>query len=117
MVKKISVSYLAYVCLLLAFVALGLFVYALAAGSSLAGVAGFALVAFLTAAGAGFRHTVRDGEPEDALARSRIDRYLSMYRDGSSSSARNRAIHGPAGSMTKPPRSFLRMVSSTPSTV
>lgn len=92
--KHVSLSYVAYVCLLLAFVALGMFVYALAARSALAGVTGAAFVASLGAAVAGFRAGARklavsneSGNPIDGvniwaspLRREEIDRYLSKYR-------------------------------------
>ena len=45
----------AYVCLLLMFVALGTFVYALAAGSAVAGIIGAGLVVLMVASVAGFR--------------------------------------------------------------
>jgi hypothetical protein len=79
LLRRLPVTYLAYVCLLLGFVALGCFVYALAAGSAYAVLIGAALVLSFAAAVAGFRigdrPAVRDGE---------IDRYLQTYRGSSS---------------------------------
>ena len=84
----------AYVCLLLAFVALGTFVYALAAKSVLAGIIGAVLVVLLTASVVGFRIGARTrarsndsgitiaGENIWArpLRREQIDRYLLSHR-------------------------------------
>jgi hypothetical protein len=91
---RISITYVAYVCLLLGFVALGTFVYALAAESSLAWVSGVSLIGFLTAAVLGFRVGARklleaneSDSPLDSanvcaqpLRKEQIDRYLLAYR-------------------------------------
>ncbi len=92
--RKISATDVAYVCFLLTFVALGTFVYALAAGSAAAGIIGAALVVLMVATVAGFRIGARmraasndSGiEIEGAniwarpLRREQIDRYLQSYR-------------------------------------
>jgi hypothetical protein len=84
--RRLPVTYLAYVCLLLGFVSLGCFVYALAAGSAFAVLIGAALVLCFGAALAGYRigdrPTVRNEE---------IERYLQTYR-GSSSGGRVLAL-------------------------
>ena len=92
-----SKSFMAYVCLLLGFVALGTFVYAAATGSQLAAANGAVLVLAFTAAVVRFRAGSRQvaesnesGIPIEGaniwakpLRRAQIDRYLSTYRDGS----------------------------------
>jgi hypothetical protein len=84
----------AYVFLLLMFVALGLYVYALAAGSPLAGIFGAGMVVLMVASVVGFRIGARRrAESNDSgieipgeniwaqpLRREQIDRYLSSYR-------------------------------------
>jgi thiol:disulfide interchange protein len=84
----------AYVCLLMGFVALGLFVYALAAGSPLTMIAGAGLALFFVAAVVGFRAAARQraesnesGTAVDGanmwaktLRREQIDRYLRAHR-------------------------------------
>lgn len=84
----------AYVCLLLGFVMLGLFVYALAAGDPLATMAGSGLALFFIAAVVGFRTAARrrtesndgntavDGANMWAknLRAEQIDRYLQAHR-------------------------------------
>ena len=94
--RRGSVTYVAYVCLLLGFVMLGTFVYALAAGSGLAVVIGAGLVAVLVASVAGFRIGAHNraasnesGIPIEGaniwaqpLRCEQIDRYLSSYRRG-----------------------------------
>jgi hypothetical protein len=84
----------AYVLFLLAFVALGMFVYALATGSALAGIIGLGLVMLMLASVVGFRVGARKralsndsgieipGENIWArpLRREQIDRYLLSYR-------------------------------------
>jgi hypothetical protein len=92
--RRVSMTYVAYVLLLLAFVALGLFVYALATDSALAGITGGSLVLLMTASVVGFRIGARNRaksndsgiEIEGAniwaepLRREQIDRYLFSYR-------------------------------------
>jgi hypothetical protein len=84
----------AYVLLLLAFVALGTFVYALAAESALAGVIAAGLVVLFAASVVGFRIGARKrAESNDSgieipgeniwarpLRREQIEQYLSSYR-------------------------------------
>nr|WP_238889385.1 hypothetical protein [Mycobacterium sp. IDR2000157661] len=84
----------AYVGLLLVFVALGLFVYALAVGSKVAGAIGASLVVLMFATVVGFRVGARrraesndSGIPIEGanvwarpLRREQIDRYLLTYR-------------------------------------
>lgn len=91
---RISISFAAYVCLLLGFVALGTFVYALATSSNLAAAIGAVLVLFFTAAVVGFRVGARKlAESNDSgiaidganvwaqpLRRAQIDQYLLSYR-------------------------------------
>lgn len=92
--RRVSATGVAYVCFLLTFVALGTFVYALAAGSAAAGIIGAALVVLMVATVAGFRIGVRtraasndsgieiDGANiwAQPLRREQIDRYLQSYR-------------------------------------
>ncbi|AFM15617.1 hypothetical protein Mycch_0801 [Mycolicibacterium chubuense NBB4] len=92
--SRISMTYVAYVFLLLGFAALGIFVYALAVGSSLAAIIGASLVVFFAASAIGFRagarHVARtdeSGNPIDGaniwvepVRRAQIDRYLRSYR-------------------------------------
>jgi len=92
--RRVPLTDLAYVCLLLGFVALGTFVYALAAGSPLAAIIGVGLVVLLTASGVGFRVGARRrAESNDSgieieganvwarpLRREQIDQYLASYR-------------------------------------
>ena len=94
--KRVSMTYMAYVCLLLGFVMLGTFVYALAAGSGVAGVIGASMVVSLVASVVGFRVGARkraesneSGIPieganiwAEPLRREQIDRYLLSYRGG-----------------------------------
>lgn len=89
-----SKSFVAYVGLLLGFVALGTFVYAAATGSQLAAAHGAALVVVLAAAVVAFRAGVRQVAESNAsgiriegmniwakpLRAAQIDRYLSTYR-------------------------------------
>jgi thiol:disulfide interchange protein len=84
----------AYLCLLLGFVMLGLFVYAMAAGDPLATIAGTGLALFFIAAVTGFRTAARrrtesndgntavDGANMWAknLRSDQIDRYLQAHR-------------------------------------
>ena len=92
--RRVSMTELAYICLLLGFVALGTFVYALAAQSALAGIIGASLVVFFAASVVGFRFGARKrAESNDSgieipgeniwarpLRREQIDRYLRSYR-------------------------------------
>ncbi len=92
--RKISATDVAYVCFLLTFVALGTFVYSLAAGSAAGRDLGAALVVLMVATVAGFRIGARKRaasndsgiEIEGAnvwarpLRREQIDRYLQSYR-------------------------------------
>ncbi len=92
--RRVSMTYVAYVLLLLAFVALGTFVYALASESALAWIIGGSLVVLMVASVVGFRIGARNRaksndsgiEIEGAnvwaqpLHREQIDRYLQRYR-------------------------------------
>ena len=92
--RRVSMTELAYICLLLGFVALGTFVYALAAQDALAGTIGASLVVFFAASVVGFRIGARKrAESNDSgieipgeniwarpLRREQIDRYLRSYR-------------------------------------
>ena len=104
--KRVSMTYVAYVCLLLGFVMLGTFVYALAAGSGVAGLIGASLVVSLVASVVGFRIGVRrraqsndSGIPIEGaniwaqpLRREQIDQYLSSYRGGQDGAQKPRAV-------------------------
>ncbi|MGE2715212.1 hypothetical protein ACQI4L_14225 [Mycolicibacterium litorale] len=93
-IGRISVTSVAYMCFLLGFVALGTFVYALAAGSPVAGIIGGTLVALLVATvvlfRAGARKLVESNESgieipgvnifAKPLRREQIDHYLLSYR-------------------------------------
>ncbi len=97
--RRTSMSSLAYISLLVAFIALGTFVAALATGSRWAMVLGVVLIACLAASVAGFRTAARKitrpnaiTEPGSAvsifstpLRREQVDRYLENYRGGRSS--------------------------------
>jgi hypothetical protein len=92
--RQVSMTNVAYVLLLLVFVALGTFVYALATESALAGIIGTSLVVLMVASVVGFRIGARKGsESNDSgieieganmwarpLRREQIDRYLLSYR-------------------------------------
>lgn len=92
--RRVSMTDVAYVCFLLMFVALGTFVYALAARSTMAGIIGAGLVVLMVATVVGFRIGARKRatsndsgiEIEGAniwarpLRREQIDRYLQRYR-------------------------------------
>jgi hypothetical protein len=92
--RRVSMTDVAYVCFLLMFVALGTFVYALAAESSMAGIIGATLIALMVATVVGFRVGARRrAESNDSgieipgeniwarpLRREQIDRYLLSYR-------------------------------------
>ena len=104
--KRVSVTYVAYVCLLLGFVMLGTFVYAVAAGSGMAGVIGTSLVVSLVASVVGFRVGARNraqsndsGIPIEGaniwaqpLRREQIDRYLLSYRGGQDGEQKPHAV-------------------------
>ena len=92
--RRVSMTNVAYVCLLLGFVALGTFVYALAAESALAITIGTSLVVLIVVSVVGFRIGARKrAESNDSgitieganiwarpLRREQIDRYLLSYR-------------------------------------
>ena len=92
--RRVSTTEMAYVCLLLGFVALGTFVYALAAESALAGIIGASMVVLMIASVVGFRIGARKrAQSNDSgieipgeniwarpLRRDQIERYLSSYR-------------------------------------
>lgn len=108
---RVSPTNVAYVLFLLTFVALGTFVYSLAAASPLAGVIGAVLVVLMVATVAGFRIGARkraasndsgidiDGANiwERPLRREQIDRYLQSYRPV----RENRLAAVPAGAMAE----------------
>lgn len=89
-----AITYVAYVSFLVGFIALGLFVYALAAGSVVAGIIGAGLVASMIATVVLFRAGARKRAEENEsgieipgvnifatpLKRDQIDRYLLTYR-------------------------------------
>jgi hypothetical protein len=84
----------AYVLLLLVFVALGLFVYALATGGAVAGIIGAGMIVLMVASVVGFRIGARTRASSNdsgieipseniwarPLRREQIDRYLMSYR-------------------------------------
>lgn len=92
--RRVSMTNVAYVLLLLVFVALGMFVYALAAESALAGIIGASMVVLMVASVVGFRIGARKrAKSNDSgieipgeniwarpLRREQIQRYLSSYR-------------------------------------
>ena len=92
--RPASTTYVAYVLFLMVFVALGVFVFALAARSGLAAVAGGILAALMVASVVGFRVGARNRARsndsgieieganiwEQPLRREEIDRYLATYR-------------------------------------
>ncbi len=92
--RRVSMTDVAYMLLLLVFVALGTFVYALATKSAVAGIIGGSLVVLMVASVVGFRFGARSRaksndsgiEIEGAnvwarpLRREQIDRYLLSYR-------------------------------------
>ena len=104
--KRASMTYVAYVCLLVGFVMLGTFVYSLAAGSGVAGVIGAGMVVSLVASVVGFRVGARKraqsnegGIPieganiwAEPLRREQIDRYLLSYRRGQNGEQDSRAV-------------------------
>jgi hypothetical protein len=104
--RRVSMTYVAYVCLLLGFVMLGTFVYALAARSALAWVIGAGLVALVVASVVGFRIGARNRTESNEsgiaieganiwaqpLRCEQIDRYLSSYRGGQDGEQKPRAV-------------------------
>ncbi|BBX27171.1 hypothetical protein [Mycolicibacterium alvei] len=92
--RRIPITTVAYVLLLIAFVSLGLFVGAMALGSDLAFVAGAALIASFAGAVAGFRaggRKLNEARLPGAAAHNvsmfstlidqdQVDRYREMYR-------------------------------------
>lgn len=92
--RRVSMTDVAYVLLLLAFVALGTFVYALATESALAGIIGGSLIVLMVASVVGFRIGARNRAKfndsgiaieganvwAQPLRREQIDRYLLNYR-------------------------------------
>jgi hypothetical protein len=110
--RRVSMTDVAYVLLLLVFVALGTFVYALATDSALAGVIGGSLVVLMIASVVGFRIGARRrAESNDSgieieganvwaqpLRREQIDRYLLSYRGAQDGDAQMlQAVSVPAG--------------------
>jgi hypothetical protein len=104
--RRVSMTYVGYVCLLLGFVMLGTFVYALAAGSAIAWLIGTSLVVFVVASVVAFRIGARNraesnetGVPIEGaniwaqpLRCEQIDRYLSSYRSGQTGKQEPRAV-------------------------
>jgi hypothetical protein len=81
--RRVSMTNVAYVLLLLSFVTLGMFVYALAVVSPLAGIFGVSMVVSMAASVVGFRMGANIWD--QPLRREQIDRYLQSYcgvRDG-----------------------------------
>jgi hypothetical protein len=92
--RRVSMTNVAYLLFLLGFVALGMFVYALATGGALAGILAACLVVLMVASVLGFRIGARvRAESNDSgidipgvnvwarpLRREQIDRYLQNYR-------------------------------------
>jgi hypothetical protein len=92
--RRVSMTDVAYVLLLLAFLALGTFVYALATESALAGIIGGSLIVLMVASVVGFRIGARNRAKfndsgsaieganvwAQPLRREQIDRYLLNYR-------------------------------------
>ena len=113
--KPSSITYVAYVLLLLAAVALGLLVAALALGSELAALAGAFLVITIAMSVIGFRlgasrlaqasesagSTHKLSFWADQLEQDRIDRYRSNYR-GEPEPAQPQYLPDPAAVSAKP---------------
>jgi hypothetical protein len=92
--RRVSMTNVAYVLLLLVFVALGMFVYALATGGAPAGIIAASMVVLMVASVVGFRVGARKrAESNDSgiaipgeniwaqpLRREQIDRYMQSYR-------------------------------------
>ena len=128
---RISPTNVAYVLFLLTFVALGTFVYALAAESPLAGIIGAGLVVLMVATVVGFRVGARQRAASNdsgieiegsniwarPLRREQIDRYLQSYRSTRESHERllTSASSAPTQSCTShTPRNPLRQRSKLP---
>jgi hypothetical protein len=128
---RISPTNVAYVLFLLTFVALGTFVYSLAARSPLAGIIGVGLVVLMVATVAGFRVGARKRAASNdsgieiegsniwarPLRREQIDRYLQSYRATRESQERllTSASSAPTQSCTSHmPRNPLRQRSRLP---
>ena len=113
--RRVSLTDVAYVSLLLAFVALGTFVYALAAGSALAGLLGAGMVVLFAASVAAFRVGARRrAESNDSgieidganvwirpLRRDQIDQYLLSYRGVQKSPALTVVAAAPTASVER----------------
>ncbi|MCV7281701.1 hypothetical protein H7J88_18900 [Mycolicibacterium flavescens] len=94
LLKRVPLTLLGFVSLLLAFFALGTSIYALAAGSAVAGMIAVSMVILMAVSIFGFRAGARiraesndsgiDIPGENILAtplrREQIDRYMEMYR-------------------------------------
>ena len=92
--RRVSATNVAYVLLLLVFVALGMFVYTLATGGALAGIIAASMAILMVASVVGFRVGARKRtESNDSgidipgeniwaqpLRREQIDRYMQSYR-------------------------------------
>jgi len=92
--RRVSMTEVAYVLLLLVFATLGMFVYALAAESPLAGPLGAAIIVLMAASVVGFRLGARQRAKANEVGapipseniwmpprrRSQIERYLARYR-------------------------------------
>lgn len=112
--RPAAMTYMAYVLFLLTFVALGTFVYALAAESTSAWIIGSILVVVMVASTAGFRAGARSRARsndsgieieganiwEQPLRRDEIDRYLLSYR--------GEATARPVLAVIEPPVEFER---------
>jgi hypothetical protein len=112
---RISVTYVAYVCLLLGFVALGLFVYALAAGSPVAGMIGGGMIILLVTTVVLFRAGARKlAESNDSgieipgmnifatpLKRDQIAQYHHTYRGAQDRQDKTRLVAVAAGAPTR----------------
>lgn len=106
---RIPVTGVAYMCLLVGFVALGTFVYALAAGSPLAGMIGLGMILLMAATVVGFRAGAKrlaasndSGIPIDGanifakpLRPDQIDHYLASYRGAQQHTAEVRGHDAP----------------------
>ncbi|MBP2453854.1 hypothetical protein [Mycolicibacterium lutetiense] len=104
--RRIPISTVAYVLLLISFVSLGLFVAAMALGSGLAFVAGGALIVSFGGAVAGFRAGGRKlnatrlpGAPAHNVSmfstlidQGQVDRYREMYRAADQDRTSGRAM-------------------------
>ena len=114
--RRVSMTNVAYVLLLLVFVALGTFVYALATERALAGITGASLGVLMVASVVGFRIGARKrAESNDSgieieganvwarpLRRDQIDRYLLSYRGARD--GREQTVHAVAAVAAEPTR-------------